>query len=496
MNTVRDSQKGKVYKWEFTIRKLDSNLNEELTLPQAQELVDKAWQRYYPMERPPKVIIRNGHGNSFYKRNKHTITLRPEWGVIPTVILHEVAHAITIQTHRFTVAMHGAEFMGFMLELWKWYSGTSFIGEAKSHRLRVAPVRFKPTAKRSAKLKPAKTASVAKQIQVAVKKKATPRPLKFRYPHINNMADEIGIDMYNLKDVGRVFFSVLIDEIDIDYICKNIKGNYEYFSILSYPNQRIASDEDIDIVIDTNVSFYDLFFNLNAMETMEFNENYLDVNEGRMSDVHTLLRANQSNVRDQMSRDGYSYSDSWAREDWWIQVATWDASNWSTICIADLYAYHLLLNLINRKLNGRWREEDDKALEDLRNPKSVIIQAGYLTEREMEALKTVRVTTSQDSNYPTMLGRLETNGQVFVDSIKQLTEELRHGTGFWSGRHEKVIVSNLPITKWGGVPYVLDSINAYALKVEPDELPEDLIEHQNGMGKQSKFFSQFKEISK
>ena len=293
------------------------------------------------------------------------------------------------------------------------------------------------------------------------------------------MADEIGIDMYNLKDVGRVFFSVLIDEIDIDYICKNIKGNYEYFSILSYPNQRIASDEDIDIVIDTNVSFYDLFFNLNAMETMEFNENYLDVNEGKMSDVHTLLRANQSNVRDQMSRDGYSYSDSWAREDWWIQVAPWDASNWSTICIADLYAYHLLLNLINRKLNGRWREEDDKALEDLRNPKSVIIQAGYLTEREMEALKTVRVTTSQDSNYPTMLGRLETNGQVFVDSIKQLTEELRHGTGFWSGRHEKVIVSNLPITKWGGVPYVLDSINAYALKVEPDELPEDLIKYLN-----------------
>ena len=140
---------------------------------------------------------------------------------------------------------------------------------------------------------------------------------------------------------------------------------------------------------------------------------------------------------------------------------------------------HGTLQIGQRKLNGRWGEEDDKALEDLRNPKSVIIQAGYLTEREMEALKTVRVTASQDSNYPTMIGRLETNGQVFVDSIKQLTEELRHGTGFWSGKHEKVIVSNLPITKWGGVPYVLDSINAYALKIEPDELPEDLIKYLN-----------------
>ena len=48
MSTVRDSQKSKVYKWEFTVRKLDSNLNEQLTLPQAQELSDKAWQRYYP----------------------------------------------------------------------------------------------------------------------------------------------------------------------------------------------------------------------------------------------------------------------------------------------------------------------------------------------------------------------------------------------------------------------------------------------------------------
>lgn len=480
---IRDAQKSKVYKWEFTIRKLESNLNEELTLPQAQELVDKAWQRYYPTEQSPKVVIRNGHGNSFYKRGKHTITLRPEWGVIPTVILHEVAHAITIQTHRFTVAMHGAEFMGFMLELWKWYSGTSFIGEAKSHRLRVAPVRFKPTAKRSAKLNPAKTVPVAKQVQEdkeqAKQKKATPRPLKFRSSNINNMADGLGIEMHNLKDVSRVFFSLLIDEIDIDYICKNIKNNYESFSILSYPNQRIAPDEDMDIVIDTKVSFYELFFNLNGAEFMEFNETYLDVNEGRMSDVHTLLRANQSNVREQMSRDDYNYSDSWDREDWWREIATWESANWATISIPNLYAYHLLLNLINRKLNGRWGEEDDKALEDLRNPKSAIIQAGYLTEREMEALKTVRRTANQDPNYPTMVGRLETNGQIFVDSIKQLTAELRHGTGYWSGRHEKVIVSNLPITKWAGRPYVLESINAYALKVEPDTLPETLIAYRN-----------------
>jgi hypothetical protein len=97
----------------------------------------------------------------------------------------------------------------------------------------------------------------------------------------------------------------------------------------------------------------------------------------------------------------------------------------------------------------------------------------------MEALKTFRITASQDPNYPPMLGRLETNGQVFVDSIKQLTEELRHGTGFWSGRHEKVIVSNLPITKWAGIPYVLESINAYALKVEPDTLPETLVAYLN-----------------
>ena len=445
MSTVRDSQRSKVYKWEFTIRELDSNLNEQLTLPQAQELADKAWQRYYPNKQSPKVVIRNGHGNSFYKRGVHTITLRPEWGVIPTVILHEVAHAITIQTHGYTVAMHGAEFMGFMLELWKWYSGTSFIGQAKANRLRVAPVRFKPTATRSAKLKPAKTASVATQVQEdkeqAKQKKATPRPLKFRSSNINNMADELGIEMH--------------------------------------PNQRIAPDEDVDIVIDTRVSFYGLFFNLNGAEVMEFNETYLDVDEGRMSDVHTLLRANQSNVREQMSRDDYNYSDSWDREDWWKEIATWNASDWATTCTHNLYAYHLLLNLINRKLNGRWRKEDDKALEDLRNPKSAIIQAGYLTEREMEALKTFRISASQDPNYPPMLGWLETNGQVFVDSIKQLTEELRHGTGFWSDRHEKVIVSNLPITKWAGIPYVLESINAYALKVEPDTLPETLVAYLN-----------------
>ena len=483
MSTVRDSQRSKVYKWEFTIRELDSNLNEQLTLPQAQELADKAWQRYYPNKQSPKVVIRNGHGNSFYKQNEHTITLRPSWGVIPAVILHEVSHAIVIATHGRTVAMHGAEFMGFMLELWKWYSGTSFIGQAKANRLRVAPVRFKPTATRSAKLKPAKTASVATQVQEdkeqAKQKKATPRPLKFRSSNINNMADELGIEMHNLKDVSRVFFSVLIDEIDIDYICKNIKNNYESFSILSYPNQRIAPDEDVDIVIDTRVSFYGLFFNLNGAEVMEFNETYLDVDEGRMSDVHTLLRANQSNVREQMSRDDYNYSDSWDREDWWREIATWNASDWATTCTHNLYAYHLLLNLINRKLNGRWRKEDDKALEDLRNPKSAIIQAGYLTEREMEALKTFRITASQDPKYPPMLGRLETNGQVFVDSIKQLTEELRHGTGFWSDRHEKVIVSNLPITKWAGIPYVLESINAYALKVEPDTLPETLVAYLN-----------------
>ena len=482
---IRDAQKSKVYKWEFTVRKLDLNLNEQLTLPQAQELADKAWQRYYPTELSPKVVIRNGHGNSFYKRGTHTITLRPEWGVIPTVILHEVAHAITIQTWGYDVAMHGAEFMGYMLELWKWYSGTSFVRQAKSAKLKVASSMRKPVAKRSAKLKPAKTAPVAKQVQEVKQKKVTPRPLKFRYPQINNMADEIGIEMHNLKDVGRVFFSVLIHEIDIDYICKDVKNNYESFSILSYPNQRIAPDEDVDIVIDTNVSFYELFFNLNGAEFMEFNETYLDVNEGRMSDVHTLLRANQSNVREQMSRDDYNYSDSWDREDWWREIATWESANWATTCIHNLYAYHLLLNLINRKLNGRWREEDDKALEDLRNPKSAIIQAGYLTEREMEALKTVRLTASQDSDYASwvqnvpMIGRLETNGNVFVDSIKQLTEELRHGTGFWSGKHEKVIVSNLPITKWAGRPYVLESINAYALKVEPDTLPETLIAYLN-----------------
>jgi len=165
MTKIRDSQRSKVYQWEQPIRKLDLNLNEELTLRQAQELVDKAWERYYARKASPKVIIRNGHGRSYYKYSprpgEHTITLRPSWGVIPSVILHEVAHAINRAAHKYTVATHGAEFMGYMLELWKWYSGTSFIREAKSHRLRVAPVRFKPTAKRSAKLKPAKTATVA-----------------------------------------------------------------------------------------------------------------------------------------------------------------------------------------------------------------------------------------------------------------------------------------------------------------------------------------------
>ena len=416
---IRDSQRSKVYKWEFTIRELDSNLNEQLTLPQAQELTDKAWQRYYPKGPSPRVLIRNGHGNSFYKINSHTITLRPSWGVIPTVILHEVAHAITIATHGLTVAMHGAEFMGYMLELWNWYSGTSFVRQAQSSKLKVVPARLKPTAKRSAKLKPAKTIPVAKVVKERQEPKRSPIH-KFKNPTITAEVERLNMPIRTLKDFRKVYLSLALKGAIGDTWPFTI-SEYEAAFNSDYSKIQFALLNDHNLWVCVEQNFYEMVLDMYYDMTYVLTDFFIPEDDYNLDDAKIIFR---KLLGDKGFNQELRYYRSQSRRisdadnSELLEYIRYECDSLPSTLLetsGNTYAFVILTNLINRKLNGRYTEEDDHIFKKIvEEPTLDLLSPSGLIP---EALSHLRSHTDTDS------GWFETD----IDILKTQLDKTRTG---------------------------------------------------------------------
>lgn len=111
---VRDTQKGKVYKWERQYHEKAT-----MSLDECASLAAKV-TRHFKMR---EVYIRDGRGCRSAYSYGGSIGL-PKWSRQPTVVLHEMAHEVE-RWLRFgrVVAWHGREFVGIEMYLLTKFGG-------------------------------------------------------------------------------------------------------------------------------------------------------------------------------------------------------------------------------------------------------------------------------------------------------------------------------------------------------------------------------------
>lgn len=128
---ARDSQRQKVYNWERSI--IDEKLAQQLTLDECKALIQKAYDRYAPGSRFPRI---NGRGTTIARGSPYEISL-PTWARTPSVVLHETAHALMPASY--TRSGHGPEFVRMMITLWEWHTGNTYVRSAQQAKVKIAP---------------------------------------------------------------------------------------------------------------------------------------------------------------------------------------------------------------------------------------------------------------------------------------------------------------------------------------------------------------------
>lgn len=106
---MTDSQRQAVYDWERSLPQWESHGS--LTLDECKALVARVWADYLPSRAMPPV--HDGRGRRKAGGASWGVFL-PRWSRSPMVVLHEVAHALTMTS----TDWHGPEFATTCLELW------------------------------------------------------------------------------------------------------------------------------------------------------------------------------------------------------------------------------------------------------------------------------------------------------------------------------------------------------------------------------------------
>jgi hypothetical protein len=99
---IADYQRQRLYRWEHEqLRGRPENKDHyQMTVPEAQELADKAFQWWFNNRevKGPKVVSKGGSRTPARAHGSYMITL-PNWAKRPVIVLHEVAHSI-VATHQ------------------------------------------------------------------------------------------------------------------------------------------------------------------------------------------------------------------------------------------------------------------------------------------------------------------------------------------------------------------------------------------------------------
>ena len=129
---AKDAQQQKVYEWEWScIRPHDptaANAASRLALHECREIVGHAFSEFVPDDPLPNLNYSPENAKrrqgkecpARYWSGTHEITL-PVWARSRSVVLHEVAHAMTRTVHGLEVEGHGPEFTATVLALWRCY---------------------------------------------------------------------------------------------------------------------------------------------------------------------------------------------------------------------------------------------------------------------------------------------------------------------------------------------------------------------------------------
>ena len=115
----RDFQRQRVYNWEY--RNISSHPKKRLTELDIKALIADVCDVYDV--KPPRLELSNQKKRtSSYYPGLHLISLARGWGQEISVILHELAHALT----RYEQPAHGGKFMSVLLELYAMYLGYNY----------------------------------------------------------------------------------------------------------------------------------------------------------------------------------------------------------------------------------------------------------------------------------------------------------------------------------------------------------------------------------
>lgn len=145
MTRPRDSQRSKLYRAESTPPAMQGG--EMPTVPEVQAFVDKvmgsAWAaKRWPRMSKRQVLVKDGRGRRRACGSFSYIKL-PCWTRTKRVILHELAHSITLRLHRSTVAAHGREYAGVLVALVGRWMGEETARQLKA-AFRKARVKYLP----------------------------------------------------------------------------------------------------------------------------------------------------------------------------------------------------------------------------------------------------------------------------------------------------------------------------------------------------------------
>ena len=122
----RDSQRGKVYKWErqfqergtFCAKTFAYRCHNEMSMDEIKALVAKV-NRHFKM-RPTRIDPGAGRRSAYSYGGKIAL---PKWARQPVVVLHEMAHEVHRYLGRPGHAIHGREFVGIEMYLLVKFAG-------------------------------------------------------------------------------------------------------------------------------------------------------------------------------------------------------------------------------------------------------------------------------------------------------------------------------------------------------------------------------------
>lgn len=119
MARTRDSQRQRVYEWEWACQKekLIPRHRYGLTLQQAEILVQLCRVRHGKIKYHPDVKhTRSDANKSYYKQNwgRPFIALHPDWGMTEDVIIHETCHSLASCQHHALFVKYKIDLMGFI----------------------------------------------------------------------------------------------------------------------------------------------------------------------------------------------------------------------------------------------------------------------------------------------------------------------------------------------------------------------------------------------